>query len=243
MPEEATQCMHRISAAGSGFRWPHQSGGVQVRAHPKLRPIVASECRSAQSDVRWCGCRPQTGRTHQIRSHLQHVGHPIANDCQYGGTYDGPQSTRNWGLLTQDASERGHCNIHRGQPCHCCSAKPSTRESPQATTDSLPEAQQSDSLTSAPSAEQAYRAHSPAMSEPELGMAGSESCSSEALLVSRELQDDLCPNCPLIVPKRWPVGQPALWLHAQKYSCDLWSFECPLPQWAAGCLPTVGRED
>jgi 23S rRNA-/tRNA-specific pseudouridylate synthase len=30
-------------------------------------------------------CQPHTGRTHQLRLHLQHLGHPIANDPNYGG--------------------------------------------------------------------------------------------------------------------------------------------------------------
>ena len=31
-------------------------------------------------------CHPLHGRTHQLRLHLQHMGHPIANDPCYGGT-------------------------------------------------------------------------------------------------------------------------------------------------------------
>lgn len=30
-------------------------------------------------------CRLETGRTHQIRVHFQHIGHPLFNDNEYGG--------------------------------------------------------------------------------------------------------------------------------------------------------------
>ena len=30
-------------------------------------------------------CELETGRTHQIRAHMKHIGHPIFNDARYGG--------------------------------------------------------------------------------------------------------------------------------------------------------------
>ncbi|KMT10952.1 hypothetical protein BVRB_5g112880 isoform A [Beta vulgaris subsp. vulgaris] len=38
-------------------------------------------------------CEPLTGRTHQIRVHLQYAGHPIANDILYLGESAGQRST------------------------------------------------------------------------------------------------------------------------------------------------------
>jgi len=35
--------------------------------------------------VTWIECRLETGRTHQIRVHLKHIGHTLFNDERYGG--------------------------------------------------------------------------------------------------------------------------------------------------------------
>jgi RluA family pseudouridine synthase len=40
-------------------------------------------------------CYPITGRTHQIRVHLQHIGHPILNDVVYGGRFIGNPTINN----------------------------------------------------------------------------------------------------------------------------------------------------
>lgn len=37
------------------------------------------------SDMSVVKCYPKTGRTHQIRVHLQSLGYPIGNDMMYGG--------------------------------------------------------------------------------------------------------------------------------------------------------------
>jgi len=39
--------------------------------------------RADSADISWLACRLDTGRTHQIRVHLEHLGHPIIGDPTY----------------------------------------------------------------------------------------------------------------------------------------------------------------
>jgi 23S rRNA pseudouridine1911/1915/1917 synthase len=51
--------------------------------------IRAFPAAGARPDVTLLECRLETGRTHQIRVHLQAVGHPVVGDATYGGARDG----------------------------------------------------------------------------------------------------------------------------------------------------------
>jgi 23S rRNA pseudouridine1911/1915/1917 synthase len=69
-------------------RHPHQREKMAIAAEGRGRAAVThwrvdEEFRSASL----IACRLETGRTHQIRVHLAHVGHPLLGDAVYGAGF------------------------------------------------------------------------------------------------------------------------------------------------------------
>jgi len=84
-------------------KWEEQDLDAPIRRHPldrkKMAVTVPPLGRSARTQFRkltshdllsLIECEPKTGRTHQIRVHLKHLGLPVAGDPLYGkrGAFD-----------------------------------------------------------------------------------------------------------------------------------------------------------
>jgi 23S rRNA pseudouridine955/2504/2580 synthase len=76
-----------------------QGGERHVQVNPQGKPSLSHfkllERRGGQS---YCEVRIETGRTHQIRVHARHIGHPVAGDDKYGDAEVNARLRRDIGL-------------------------------------------------------------------------------------------------------------------------------------------------
>lgn len=205
-------------------------------------------------------CWPKTGRTHQLRIHLAHLGHPIANDRLYGGLR-GPKRPE-YDLRKKAAAENAAPaepsvqNVPEKVPLEAdvniaCGTDPppakaakleknaeGTQNSDYVNTRNPTEpctlAQNSTSAAGA-----AEEKTSTSVGAPEnntfCGGATPLNDLEKAALEARvpdEFIDHLCAHCPQLCPRNYPLDLEPLWLHAERYECVDWSFRAPLPKWA-----------
>jgi len=106
--------------------------GAKPDAETKLHQAVREDGLSAQSswDVQqrfaahtWVALKPYTGRTHQLRVHMAHIGHPLVADHLYGDIR--PLCAREEFVLSRLA-----LHAHRLELAHPITGEPLVIESP-----------------------------------------------------------------------------------------------------------------
>lgn len=76
-----------VSAVVVDHPIPKDEGGERVDARTTLEPLgTARDEGSPLREKRYSlvAARPHTGRFHQVRRHLKHLGHPVIGDTTYG---------------------------------------------------------------------------------------------------------------------------------------------------------------
>ena len=86
VPPEAGVVDHPVPRTEGGARVPAVTAYRRLHVLRPERPLDPAAPASPRKGDRWSivEARPRTGRLHQIRRHLKHLGHPIVGDVNYG---------------------------------------------------------------------------------------------------------------------------------------------------------------
>ena len=181
------------------------------------------------------------------RVHLSFLGHPIANDSQYGGTYKGPDQVRTYinatrddtsshsGPLTSVSASQAIQPKMTQQDCDRVHQHQTINKRQKCTSEAGLISHHAMGASISTSCDQGDGGQGTEVQESDSCSTGNErpvTSSHADLLVPDELQDDMCMNCPRLIPPGYPTDIHPLWLHAQMYTSATWSFVCSKPEWA-----------
>lgn len=154
-------------------------------------------------------CKPLTGRTHQIRVHLQHLGFPIVNDLLYSDPI--------WCKISMEKKESCSKSLIQDD-LYKIAQYLLQRLLPETFADDIKQVKSrfSDSIKKE------------STSMPDWFDKNCEECQRQWLRTRDQ------PHIPLIIPidesERSAHG---IMLHAFKYHTDEWEFQVPIPEWAS----------
>jgi 23S rRNA pseudouridine1911/1915/1917 synthase len=74
-----------VAAIGRDYRNRLRMAVVDLERLPGKEAHTTFECLSSQEEACLVRCTLHTGRTHQIRVHMAHFGHPLVGDSLYAG--------------------------------------------------------------------------------------------------------------------------------------------------------------
>ncbi|ABS67229.1 pseudouridine synthase, RluA family [Xanthobacter versatilis] len=100
-PSHRQKMAVRLSGRNAITHWEVQEAFVgHGRTHLRNKGQVKGEVKMEEGVASLIECRLETGRTHQIRVHMAHVGHPLLGDEVYGQGFRTKET-----LLPEDARE------------------------------------------------------------------------------------------------------------------------------------------
>jgi tRNA pseudouridine65 synthase len=109
---------------------PRRPGGPRVPATSEVRRLATFMIEPRHLSL--VEVRPRTGRLHQVRRHLKHLGHPVIGDSSYGNGPLNREVASRWGLarLALHAHSLELVHPRTGEPLRLVASVPADLHEP-----------------------------------------------------------------------------------------------------------------